>query len=384
MAHRHLLPGALTGAVFKRPSSRTTHQCGEVLAATSELGVLATRSGTPKSLHRHGETHSRSWYVLVTSPISSAVGSRPPFGAVSVFVGVGIGHQSVRRRLQSLLPRPKGLAVPVARPARAGRDPLSLELDQPGLLLHGSAQRPPRQSLSAPTAAGVPESVGDAAGLRRLLRRLPVRRQAPGGLGARRLMRSRSGAPASTSPSPTNTSQTRLGVALHRDQPNAKADAPRKSLCSLGLYPRRNWLVRIDPMNSRFEVGDWFQFPNQQIVRRVRQHNQTFSRKPGTRPVILALRGQGAVSTILPRSSDDRDRESELLAIIHNTDRDRFVQHEKHLHRNLYPDCRINRDGWVVDFQVTVRNSDLARHGPKCKEDDNTGLLERIYSWLSI
>ena len=32
------------------------------------------------------DSRPRSWYVFVTTPISSAVGSRPSSGAVSVFV----------------------------------------------------------------------------------------------------------------------------------------------------------------------------------------------------------------------------------------------------------------------------------------------------------
>ena len=57
-------------------------------------------------------------------------------------------------------------------------------LDQPGLLLHRAARRPSWESLSTPAAAGVSESPGDAAGLRRVLRRVPVRCQAASTRGA--------------------------------------------------------------------------------------------------------------------------------------------------------------------------------------------------------
>ena len=45
---------------------------------------------------------------------------------------------------------------------------------KPDLLFHGPARCPPRQSQSAPSSAHLPASAGDPAGIRRLLRRLPV------------------------------------------------------------------------------------------------------------------------------------------------------------------------------------------------------------------
>ena len=57
-----------------------------------EVGVKATDRGpgSPRlpalSPVSSVDSRRRSWYVFLTTPISSAVGSRPSSGAVSVFV----------------------------------------------------------------------------------------------------------------------------------------------------------------------------------------------------------------------------------------------------------------------------------------------------------
>ena len=65
-------------------SARDTAEC-EVGVKTNDRGL-----GNPQ-LHALSPASSvdsrrRSWYVFFTTPISSAVGSRPSSGAVSVFV----------------------------------------------------------------------------------------------------------------------------------------------------------------------------------------------------------------------------------------------------------------------------------------------------------
>lgn len=133
------------------------------------------------------------------------------------------------------------------------------------------------------------------------------------------------------------------------------------------------------------EVGHWFRFPENQIVRSVRQTTRRFSTKSGTRPVIVAVKGRQFVSIIFPRSTNEENKRHNTSAP--NSSRNhrfRSFEHEEHSHRRFYPDCCIDLDGWVVDFQVTAPNSELMRHGPKCKEPDNTGLMEQLTRWLSI
>ena len=75
----------------------------------------------------------------------------------------------------------------MAGPLEAGRDTVPPGRHQPGLLLHHSPGRPPRQPLATPEAIGVLESLGDAAGLeihygrfRSGTKRRPLAEPAPG------------------------------------------------------------------------------------------------------------------------------------------------------------------------------------------------------------
>ena len=123
----------------------------------------------------------------------------------------------------------------------------------------------------------------------------------------------------------------------------------------------------------RFDIGSWFLVPERLIRRPTgRQGIRTFASKPGRRPVILAEIGRGTVSTIVPRSTSSHQQ------------RNMPYPHDKHYHPTMYPDCCIDSDGWVVNFQVSVPTGDLTGYGPKCAEPDNTGLLERIEQWVSI
>ena len=134
---------------------------------------------------------------------------------------------------------------------------------------------------------------------------------------------------------------------------------------------------------SSYEVGDWFWFPSQLIVRHGRQGTraEAFSKK--SRPVILALRGQGT-SVVVPRSTKKKEPVYGSLSNYHPDHQKRTVEHDKHSHRKYFRDCRIDQDGTVVDFLVTIHNRDFIGHGPGCKEPDNTGLLEQIVAWISV
>ncbi len=65
-------------------SARDTAEC-EVGMKTNDrgLGNPQLRGLSPAS---SVDSRRRSWYVFDTTPIDSTVGSRPPSGAVSVFV----------------------------------------------------------------------------------------------------------------------------------------------------------------------------------------------------------------------------------------------------------------------------------------------------------
>ena len=132
---------------------------------------------------------------------------------------------------------------------------------------------------------------------------------------------------------------------------------------------------------SSCEVGDWFWFPSRLIVRTGRQGATAFSDK--SRPVIVALRRQ-AISVIFPRSTKKKKSAVGTLPSYHRNAQMETVKHEKHIHRTLYKDCSIDQDGTVVRFQVIVRNSDFIGHGPRCKEPDNTGLVEQVIAWTSV
>ena len=124
---------------------------------------------------------------------------------------------------------------------------------------------------------------------------------------------------------------------------------------------------------QRLETGDWFLVPENMIrPSSGRQRSRPFASKPGSRPVILSALGHSTVSTVLPRSTRAHaGLEPSCL-------------HDRHSHRATYPDCCINEDGRVVYSPVLIQNRDLARHGPRCVEPDNTGLLEQIAKWTSV
>ena len=62
-------------------SARDTVECDRAMTAT-DSGLC----GLPLRAVSHLDSRPRSWYVFDTTPISSAVGSRPSSGTVSVFV----------------------------------------------------------------------------------------------------------------------------------------------------------------------------------------------------------------------------------------------------------------------------------------------------------
>ena len=177
----------------------------------------------------------------------------------------------------------------------------------------------------------------------------------------------------------------RLGSAQDRGTSYARSAhirQPTRSRTSAAHDPQ---LQRHDDQRlmtaSSYEVGDWFWFPSRKIVRTGRQGTRAFSAKP--RPVILAQRKQ-TLSVVFPRSSRKKEPEFGSLPAHHRNNQMRTVEHERHNHRAYYHDCPINLDGTVVDFRVTVRNSDFIGHGPRCKEPDNTGLVEQAVAWASV
>ena len=129
------------------------------------------------------------------------------------------------------------------------------------------------------------------------------------------------------------------------------------------------------------QVGDWFWFPSRMIVRTGRQGTRAFSAKP--RPVILAKREQ-TLSIVFPRSTRKKKPALGSPPAHHRNNQMQTVEHERHYHRAYYQDCPIDQDGTVVDFRVTVRNSDFTGHGPRCQEPDNTGLVEQVLAWASV
>ena len=96
-----------------------------------------TLMARPRTLTKGG----RSWYRSFATPIDSTVRVETALkGGLCLCGGVAVEHQRLRRRLQSLLPRPQGHPVPMAGPAEAGRGPLPQGRHQPGLLLHCPAR----------------------------------------------------------------------------------------------------------------------------------------------------------------------------------------------------------------------------------------------------
>lgn len=123
----------------------------------------------------------------------------------------------------------------------------------------------------------------------------------------------------------------------------------------------------------QLEAGAWFLVP-ERLIRQPsgRQGTQSFASKPGRRPVILASNGAGSVSTVVPRSTR-RQPGPEPSCL-----------HDRHYHKQAYPDCCINEDGRVVYVPVPLRGADLLHYGFSCMEPDNTGLMERLEQWMSI
>ena len=118
--------------------------------------------------------------VLVTTPIASAAGSRPPSGVVSgLCKGVETDHEPLHRRFQPLLPCRPRYSVQVAEPSHSRRDSLPPGHHPQDLLLHRAPRCAPRRSQSASASAGVPEGAGDPARLPCLLRHLQVGDKTP-------------------------------------------------------------------------------------------------------------------------------------------------------------------------------------------------------------
>ena len=132
----------------------------------------------------------------------------------------------------------------------------------------------------------------------------------------------------------------------------------------------RSWCVMTPP---QLEIGAWFLVPESLIRQRSgRQGTKSFASKPGRRPVILVANRTGSVSTVVPRSTRQKPGPEPTCL------------HDRHSHQRTYPDCCIDEDGRVVYLPVPLRDADLVRHGPRCTEPDNTGLMERLEQWMSI
>lgn len=122
-----------------------------------------------------------------------------------------------------------------------------------------------------------------------------------------------------------------------------------------------------------FDVGTWFLLPEIAIRGTSgRLRSKPFSSKQGFRPVILTKDSQNHLATVLPRSTSTKSWSEPR------------TPHPKHCHRQDYPYCSLNRDGYVVKYLAPVSKVTLAHYGATCEEPSNTGLLNTIHQWISI
>lgn len=118
-------------------------------------------------------------------------------------------------------------------------------------------------------------------------------------------------------------------------------------------------------------VGSWFLLPEYLIWTPTRPPAEgRFSLKTGRRPAIVADSDATKGFTLLPRSTSGRSDVRDAC------------YHERHHHRPAYPGCCIDKDGWIVNFPVTINPAALAAHSVRCREPDDTGLLERVERWI--
>ena len=135
-------PYGPTDPPYTRRSWRIRH--GQVPAA---MGLLirpsplrslaeryATQAATAFDSRLCAMVHSRHHPYRFAGRVETALP-----GGLCLCMRVAIDNQRLHRRLQSLLPRPEGYTLQVARSAEAGRDPLSSGRHSQGLLLHGPA-----------------------------------------------------------------------------------------------------------------------------------------------------------------------------------------------------------------------------------------------------
>jgi hypothetical protein len=108
-----------------------------------------------------------------------------------------------------------------------------------------------------------------------------------------------------------------------------------------------------------YPPASWFVISNDALIG---NSGQTFSRKEGVRPIVLA-RISGPIAIVYPRSASIATQ----------------FDHAAHKHEESSSHCAVTKDGWIkFSHPFTVKTSDLLDNNYSCLEPVPPPLIDAI------